>query len=293
MYHPIRPVPQSGNIVSRIRRRLTKYGYYGLSVVTLLTGFEPTLRVIGLFIGRSKPGSTRIRARKTGLMFTVRGAADVWSVKEAVLDRFYQRYGFDFEPAWTVLDIGAGLGEFTLLAARADQRNRVYAFEPHAGSFALLQENVTRNGLVNIVAVNDALSSRTGPLMLDVSNSEPVHQQSRRDEGSGGPQRHVVKSVSLGDLLNTYELDVVDLVKLDCEGAEYDILLNAPAWVLDRIHRIVLEYHDEFTPHVHGDLVRFLEHAGFSVETFPNPVHPDLGYLRAARPGGAPSPASR
>lgn len=293
MYRPARSVRRFGSVPQRLRRRLLKYRYYGASVATLLTAFDPPLRVVGMFTVNRQPGLATIRERTSGLTFMVRGAGDIWSVKEAVPDRFYERYGFEFESGWTVLDIGAGLGEFAMLAARADPTNRVYAFEPFAGSFALLKENARQNSLANVVAVCEAVGSATGTLVLDPGDGEPSHIQSRYASTVAEAPERVVPSVSLGDLVTRFGIDSLDLVKLDCEGMEYDILLNSPHWALERIARIVLEYHDDFTPHTHHDLVRFLECAGYVVETFPNPVHADLGYLRAARRHGVGATAGQ
>ncbi len=286
MYRPTRSVRCFGSVPQCMRRWLLKYRYYGESVTTLLTAFDPPLRVVGMFTVKRPPGPTTIRERTSGLTFMVRGAGDIWSVKEAVPDRFYERYGFRFGSGWTVLDIGAGLGEFAMLAARADPANRVYAFEPFAGSFALLEENARQNSLANVVAVCEAVGSATGTLVLDPGRGEPSHVQSRHVSTAVEVPQRVVPSVSLEDLVIRFALESLDLVKLDCEGMEYDILLNSPHWVLERIARIVLEYHDAFTPHTHHDLVRFLERAGYVVEIFPNQVHADLGYLRAARRHG-------
>ncbi len=299
MYRPTRSVRHFGSVPQRLRRWFLKYRYYGASVATLLTAFDPPLRVVGMFTGKHSTGPATIRERTSGLTFTVRGAGDIWSVKEAVPDRFYERFGFNLESSWTVLDIGAGLGEFAMLAARADPANRVYAFEPFAGSFALLEENARQNGLTNVVAVCEAVGSVTGALVLEPGRGEPSHVQSRYASAAMETPERVVPSVSLEDLVTRFGLDSLDLVKLDCEGMEYDILLNSPHWVLKRIARIVLEYHDDFTSHTHHDLVRFLERAGYVVETFPNQVHADLGYLRAARrcdagaTTGQPTPLAR
>jgi len=76
-------------------------------------------------------------------------------------------------------------------------------------------------------------------------------------------------------------LEYCDLLKLDCEGAEYPILMNAPQTVLRRIHRIIMEYHDRAGCYTHTDLETFLIANGFRVCTHPNFVHADLGYLYA------------
>jgi hypothetical protein len=72
-------------------------------------------------------------------------------------------------------------------------------------------------------------------------------------------------------------------MKLDCEGAEYEILFKAPDSVLNRIDRIVMEYHDNAVEYTHADMERFLKEKGYKVKVYPSPVHPYLGYLSAAR----------
>jgi len=76
------------------------------------------------------------------------------------------------------------------------------------------------------------------------------------------------------------------LLKLDCEGAEYDILMKSdPQW-LGKIERIVMEYHDGVAAYQHDDLSRFLQAHGYRVEAFDNPVYKEIGYLRAVRMDG-------
>jgi len=74
---------------------------------------------------------------------------------------------------------------------------------------------------------------------------------------------------------------IIDLLKLDCEGAEYAILMGASAESLARVQRIIMEYHDLDAEHEHTRLVHFLEGNGFSVRLHANPVHAEIGYLYA------------
>lgn len=261
-------------------RWLGKYVYYLRSIRTLLTGIEQALLVVRIFAGIAGRGPRTIRLRRSGVRFRVRHAMDVWSVKEAFLDRLYETYGFRIEPDWSVVDVGAGIGELAILADWAGAR--VIAFEPHPGSFALLEENLRLNDAARVQAVDLALGGREGAAMLNGSSDNPLLYRT----GEAGTERQgkiEVDMTTLGDALDRFGVDRVDLLKLDCEGAEYDILRNARAEVLARVDRIVLEYHDWNAAPDHPELVWFLERAGYTVETFPNPVHAVIGYLRATR----------
>ena len=72
---------------------------------------------------------------------------DVWSIKETFLDRFYEKYGFTIQPNWKIIDIGAGIGDYTLYTATAQPNSQVFAFEPYPKSLVLMQENLRLNSI--------------------------------------------------------------------------------------------------------------------------------------------------
>ena len=209
----------------------------------------------------------------------------MWSIKETFLDRFYEKYGYAIRSDWKVIDIGAGTGEYTLFAATAMKQpgGRVFAFEPFPESLALMQENLRLNRINNVQVFAEAVGAETGKLVLDLAGGEPLQFQSHRKKVVNVEASLRVKSLSLADALKTTELESCDLLKLDCEGAEYSIIFAAPQPILEHFRHIVMEYHDNVTQYDHRDLAHFLNERGFQVETFPNPVHSYLGYLRALR----------
>jgi FkbM family methyltransferase len=267
-----------------MQKLLRKYSYYLASIFRLLTGIREWPLVVRVFLGLAGPGVKTVSLRREGVRFRVRGPMDLWSVKETFLDRFYERFGTRIDEGWTVVDIGAGIGEFTLLAACGHPQNRVAAFEPFSESLALLQENLSLNRAGNVEAYAEAIGAQSGSLALDLSGGEPLQLQSLRAEGSLASQSvRIIPSLSLADAFDRLGLERCDLIKLDCEGAEYPILFNAPHSLLDRIERIVMEYHDGVCEYSHRDMAKFLGERGFRVRTQRNFVHEELGYLYAWR----------
>jgi len=266
-----------------VLRFLRKYSYYLLSVFKLFFGFNPPVILAKIFLKLEQPGIKTIRLRSQNLQFRVRGAMDVWSIKETFLDRFYEKYGFTIQPYWKVIDIGAGIGDYTLYAATTQPNSQVFAFEPYPQSLVLMQENLRLNSIQNAQAFDKAIGTVSGELMLDLTGGEPLQFQSFLNQTGTMEKILPVQALSLADALAMLEIESCDLLKLDCEGAEYSILFDTPQPVLERIQRIVMEYHDNIVQYTHHDLTRFLNERGFQVETFPNPVHSYLGYLRAIR----------
>jgi FkbM family methyltransferase len=251
----------------------------------LLFGFKNPIRVILIVLNLTRPGIKTIRLRKSGLQFRVRGAMDVWSIKETFLDRFYEKYGYSIRPDWKIIDIGAGTGEYTLFAAAAmtEPTGQVFAFEPFPESFALLQENLQLNNVNHVQAFPEAIGAEAGELVLDQAGGEPLQFQSRHALAASVDTSLRVKSLSLDGVFEKTGLESCDLLKLDCEGAEYSILFAAPRSVLEHLRYIVMEYHDNVNQFDHLDMAKFLTEQGFHVDTFSNPVHAYLGYLRAMR----------
>jgi FkbM family methyltransferase len=211
--------------------------------------------------------------------FRVRSPMDIWSIKEAFADRFYTRFGYAVELGWTVVDIGAAIGEFTVFAAMVPN-TRVLAYEPSSSSAAVLVENLRLNQIENVVLERAGVGSDFDRLELDTSG-DPLRMGTRESGTLASSER--VDVVPLSSVLERAG-GSIDLLKLDCEGAEYDILMKAPAEVLKHIARIVLEYHDPAAIGRQLELAAHLKAAGFDVEWWPNAVHPKtLGYMRARR----------
>jgi len=103
----------------------------------------------------------------------------------------------------------------------------------------------------------------------------PTHSVSRIVD-FGRSTRVRVRTVSLGTLMRELGLDGAFLLKMDCEGCEYEVLKSAGHDLLARFRRIVLEYHDG-----PQDLPGILKSAGFSVSYAGSGV----GILSAERPG--------
>jgi FkbM family methyltransferase len=214
---------------------------------------------------------------------------DVWIIKETCLDRDYERVGVPLEADWTVIDIGAALGDFSVFAGQACPQGRVLAFEPFPPSFELLKHNLALNGLNNVEPRPVAVAARAQTQTLAVTGAAVQHRTVGQAET--GTQTVTVEGTTLGHILDSLPDGGCDFLKLDCEGAEYDILMATTPEHLARIAHICLEVHDGVTIHSRQDLAGFLQRHGFDVRLAPNPVHANLGFLYAHRRAG-PRPSS-
>nr|WP_290668568.1 FkbM family methyltransferase [Ardenticatena sp.] len=252
--------------------------YYFSSIITLLMQVENWYMLPALTVRKQ----SSIITLRSGYKFKVRGLMDVWIVKETCLDRLYEASSIKIEDGWTVVDIGAGIGDFSILVAKENPNCRVFAFEPFPESFRLLQENLNLNRVSNVTAFQMAVGAESGKMLL-AATGEAVQHTTTHNDSPVGVATTEVRGISLDEVFESNGLAYCDFLKIDCEGCEFEVLFNASSSTLERIGHICLEYHDGFTAFSHADLVDYLHQRGFRTRITTNPVHDYLGLLYAYR----------
>src|SRR5688572_2400491 len=177
-----------------------------------------------------------------------------------------------------ILDVGAHIGTFALLASTKVPRGRVCAIEASAETFHLLAANVELNRRANIEVSHLALAGGDGPITL---HHDPEgnyrHSITRPPAGS----HEVVQGVTLERYLDDRALPSVAVAKFNCEGAEFPILLGAAAATLRRIATMIVLYHCDLVDQPMSALVDHLRAAGFNTRTREESA--DRGWLIAER----------
>lgn len=180
-----------------------------------------------------------------------------------------------------VIDVGGHLGFFSLYAATLNSTVPIYTFEPHTGNYALLKENLKQNRVKNVFPKNLAVSHEVGEIELLISKEDLNHSIIHAIEETG--ERQKVGTITLEKILDRQQLGQVDLLKMDCEGAEFRILEDSPGHVFDKVSHIALEYHDWVPGGDHRRLKIFLEKQGYKVTNYPNRKMKELGFLWCVR----------
>lgn len=172
---------------------------------------------------------------RNGLRIRIRpGTTDRASVSEVFLLNSYAPVP---EGAAVVIDVGANIGAFTLFAA--NRAKIVHALEPVSNNAKVLSRNVEMNSLNNVSVHRLAMSGENGEAMISVAGVESsIHFQ------TPGSKLERVPTITLQSFLDQQGIAQVDYLKMDCEGAEWDILLKTPPAILSRIRHIELEFHN-------------------------------------------------
>ncbi|OGM92358.1 hypothetical protein A2755_01160 [Candidatus Wolfebacteria bacterium RIFCSPHIGHO2_01_FULL_48_22] len=213
------------------------------------------------------PRGKRIVYRfRNGMKITVRGGmADRWILNEVVLRNTYFPPEFSLPDDSVMVDIGAHIGTFALLAAKKYPKGRVFACEPNPDNFAMLVENVRINGFHNLKAINKAVADTSGTRTFFINKDDSDRHTLVKDFAVHEHDSLTVETISMNDLMRDEHIERVDLLKIDCEGAEYEILNEKNGQFLDRTRQIIIEIHNLDAAHSKKDLIAWIEKKGFRV----------------------------
>ena len=197
---------------------------------------------------------------KNGLKFKARArTADRLIILETARG-CYQPLGFEILPGHIVVDIGGHIGDFAIIAAK--QGARVYTFEPERSNRELLISNIDLNAQSNIEVSSKAVSDRKEVARININpNNTGCHSLVR--EYSRIFQ--TVEATTLDEIMDGILEDRIDFLKIDAEGAEFDILFSCSVKTLDRVHKIALEFHHFQSNRNINQLVDLLQKNGFTV----------------------------
>lgn len=152
-------------------------------------------------------------------------------------------YGVHGRRARVVVDIGANIGAFSVLARTLWPKARIVAYEPEPENFALLERNTAR---LEVERHRQAVGAERGTLTLSawdglthVCDDGPVCRSSICQG-----RRFTAESVTLADALP----EDTDVLKVDTEGGEFAIFAGAPADVIARAAYLTMEIHDYLGP---------------------------------------------
>lgn len=171
--------------------------------------------------------------------------------------------GYSPEPDATVIHIGAHIGVSVLVAAAESPTGTVHAIEAAQDTFNLLRINLALNGAKNVQPHRLAIADAPGEVRLYHDIGHWGHSITRPMSG----HFESVPALTLRQFLDLNEIDRCQFLYLNCEGAEFPILLGADASTLSRFDRILADCH----PHLANgrsaeDLALHLRKSGLETE---------------------------
>jgi len=152
-----------------------------------------------------------------------------------------------------VVDVGASVGDTAIYFALKGARH-VYAFEPYPYSYNIAKKNIKPNHLEDKITLLNEGCGKSGfvTIKADYKNTGSTDLKNFK-------KGKKIRIESLDEIVKRFNLKNATL-KVDCEGCEYDLILNASYETLHAFDQIIMEYH-----YGYKNLVRRLNEAGFKV----------------------------
>jgi FkbM family methyltransferase len=204
---------------------------------------------IKLFVSRRKlrrvlPAWTeRVHVRGYPFPFHFRHATtDKYIIVEVLLSGQYECL-LGARDVHTIIDAGANIGTTSVFLLNAYPDATVIALEPDPGNFAVLARNLSYYG-ARAIPLQQALWHRSEPLVLDRGHFRDGGEWSFQVKSTGSSDRPEVEGLTLDELVNAFNLDTVDILKIDIEGAERHVFGPSRPASLDRVTTIAIELHD-------------------------------------------------
>lgn len=166
------------------------------------------------------------------------------------------------------IDIGANIGQYTLLASSiVGQTGKVYSVEAVPDIYTLLNKNISSNNLRNVISYNVALSNLEGFTSFHLGHYGNSGAGSLKPTINTGGREIKVKTSTLDNLF--YDLNKIDVMKIDVEGAELLVLSGGKKLLGKFKPMLILEFSDETFTGEYGistsDLVTLLRDLNYEI----------------------------
>ena len=159
----------------------------------------------------------------------------------------------------TIIDVGSNICDSSIYFVQNGAR-KVIALEPFPINFRYAEQNIESNNLGGkIIPLLAGLSGKTSELRV---NPDQLGVSVKMTESQNGMK---IQQLSLDYLINEFDIKE-GILKLNCEGCEYESILTPDSFTLQKFERILIQYHNGFKK-----LKTKLEDAGFVVSVTPHP----------------------
>jgi FkbM family methyltransferase len=209
--------------------------------------------------------------------------------KDYLQGQLKQLSGFAYmpKPGDTVIDIGAGVGEETIIfSSLVGATGKVYAVEAHPKTYKALQYLVKSNQLSNVISSNLALSDKAGTVSIEDSDNSLGNSIVQVSKGN----TFTIPAETFDDFVERNAIQYIDFLKMNVEGAE-QLIVKGMIKNLKRIKHLAISCHDfrfrqgesEFfkTKQV---IIGFLTHNNFKISTQNSSVSMVDDYVYGSNP---------
>jgi len=247
---------------------------------SIIRHFKNPLLVISLRLGLLKVPYYFYQIRKEGCHYgmlarpTRTSLADLFVMREVLVDEVYKEVLSCLgKKDVRLVDVGSNLGSFAIWMNSKAGVREAFCFEPEPDSFRLLTFNLTRNGCIAAKPFNCAMGGKERTIQIKLNESSPGGTSIYSDQTSGDRSAATMKVLAFEEWLKEVDGDF-DLLKLDCEGAEWEIVSRTDTKQMGRFRVCVAEVHgDPECNRPPDEFRKLMEARGFRTVRWDNKSH--------------------
>ena len=222
---------------------------YFVIVYRIILITKNPLKIIYHYLSRTSPKFIKLRNGIT--IYTSSNPHDIITFVVIFAKRDYGK----IKKNSVVVDIGANIGVFALYAL-SNGASHVEAIEPCKEAYETMKINIEKNGFMNKVNINKiAIGDKDNSFALISKKSSPYNSIINE---VNLPDTEKVNMTTLDKALN--KIKQIDLLKMDCEGAEYLIFPTLTKNFLDKVNEIRMEFHGNL-----NELISSLNYQPFKI----------------------------
>jgi len=171
----------------------------------------------------------------------------------------------------TVIDVGGAIGDSAIFFA-INEAKKIICVEPYPINFKFAEKNILENNFGEIIDLKlAACAGKSGEIKID-PNTESSMRTSLKEKDSS----FSVPLITIENIMDEYNIENI-VLKMDCEGCEYESIFDASERILKKIDSVVIEFHDGVK-----NLKNKLQDTGFHVSDIIYETK-KYGYLLAIR----------
>ena len=164
-----------------------------------------------------------------------------------------------------ILDIGANVGFFSLYASKKYPGSKIYSFEPFPPTFLRLKEHLAINKIINVETFPCAVSDKNEKVNFYSIDWAGANTLNANKFDTGNCKITQVDCIAFAGIFELTKVDSFDLAKIDCEGSEYPMLINASDESIIKIRNYIIEVHTDKTYNA-DDLIKRFKKLGYNTE---------------------------
>lgn len=202
---------------------------------------------------------------------------EIWGIKNS-----YIEYPLSIGLNDIVVDIGAHKGYFTIYASHKASQGKIFAFEPFPSNYGLLKKNLKINNCKNVECYQLGIGRAKAKEQLYLGTNMGQGNSILKNQYNNFGKCKIIdiSVIRLQDIFTYCKIDHIDFLKMDIEGAEYDIFTHTSSRIFSKIKFISMEYHNVNNMNAEI-LIKILKRSKF--EVFTKEIRKEFGMLYAIR----------